>query len=396
MARPRRPPLNPHLAKFRRQVGLTQEQVAERLGITPEMVRRHERGLARPSEQNRQRYSRLYGASENKLGIGAGTTPVTDSVEDIDQVVTEITESSTSSGAIELLDRGAASLGQLHVRAPAREVLREVLRLRSNAHSLLQRPIRLSQAREVYRIQSELLAHSCLLLSDLKLYGPAYRHGTAGLTFAAEAGSSEAIIRSALAKSLRWEERLLESTEMARIGYERSPAAPIRLQLASYEANGAALLGDAARARTALRRVEEDAASCGPDPGGSVWSFPRPRQAIFALSVATQLGTPAAALDAAAIADQSWADGEPIVRANWAQIRIGAGIAHLDQGDLEAAVSEVRQTLDLPPELRVATVTAYANNLGRRLRASRFRSNKLAGELMRDLRDFTLEALPNE
>ncbi|MDQ2709939.1 MAG: helix-turn-helix domain-containing protein [Actinomycetota bacterium] len=299
MARPRRPPLNPHLAESRRRLGLTQEQVAERLGITPEMVRRHERGLARPSEQYRRRYTRLYGASESTLGIGAATAPVTDSVESIEQIVTEITESSTSNDAIELLGRGAASLGQLHVRAPAREVLREVLRLRSNAHSLLQRPIRLGQAREVYRIESELLAHSCMLLSDLKLYGPAYRHGVAGLTFAAEAGSSEAIIRSALAKSLRWEERLLESTEMARVGYERSPAAPIRLQLASYEANGAALLGDAARARTALRRVDEDATSCGPDAGGSVWSFPRPRQAIFALSVATQLGDPAAALDAA-------------------------------------------------------------------------------------------------
>lgn len=395
MARPRRPPLNPHLANFRRRIGLTQEQVADRLGITPEMVRRHERGLAHPTERYRRRYCNLYRASEKALGIAGATAPVAGSMESIDQVLAEITESGTSSEAIELLDRGVDSLGRMHVRAPARQVLREVLRLRTNAHALLRQPIRLGQAREVYRIESELLAHSCMLLSDLKMYDAAYQHGHAGLTFATEAGSSEAIVRSALAKSLRWEERLSESTEMARIGYERSPAAPIRLQLASYEANGAALLGDASRARTALRRVEDDAASCGPDSGGSVWSFPRARRAIFALSVATQLGDPAAALDAAAVADESWADGEPVVKANWAQIRIGAGIAHLDQGELEAAVGEVRQTLDMPPDLRVATVTAYANSLGRRLRTPRFRENKLAGELLRDLRDFTLEALPN-
>ncbi|MDQ2709940.1 MAG: hypothetical protein M3Z25_20970 [Actinomycetota bacterium] len=84
------------------------------------------------------------------------------------------------------------------------------------------------------------------------------------------------------------------------------------------------------------------------------------------------------------------------MKANWAQIRIGAGIAHLAQGDLEATVAEVRQTLDLSPDLRVATVTAYADNLGRRLRDPRFRANKLAVELLRDLRDFTLEALPNK
>src|SRR5690242_20046790 len=113
------------------------------------------------------------------------------------------------------------------------------------------------------------------------MYDAAYQHGLAGLTFAGEAGSSEAVVRSALAESLRWEERLLESTEMARVGYEHSPMAPIRLQLASYEANAAALLGDAMRARTALRRAEEDAARCGPDPGGCVWSFPKARRAIF-------------------------------------------------------------------------------------------------------------------
>jgi transcriptional regulator with XRE-family HTH domain len=399
MARPRRPALNPRLAEFRRRLDLTQEQVAERIGITPEMVRRHERGLARPSEPYRQRYTALYRASESTLGltgIRAVTEPAADSLDSIEQTVAEISESETSDGAIELLDRGTESLTQLHVRAPARKVLREVLRLRSSAHDLLQRPIRLRQSREVYRIESELLAHSCMLLSDLKLYDAAYRHGTAGLTFAVEAGCSEAVARSALAKSLRWEERLLESAEMARAGYERSPAAPIRQQLASYEANAAALLGDASRARTALLRVEDDAASCGTDAGGSVWSFPTPRRAIFALSVANQLGDPAAALDAAAMADLSWADGEPVVMANWAQIRIGAGIAHVDQGDLDAAVGEVRQALDLPPELRVATVTAYAQNLGRRLRKPHFRTDKVAGELLRDLRDFTLEALPSE
>ncbi len=41
MARPRRPPLNPRLAEYRRERQLTQEQVAEAIGITVEMVRRH-------------------------------------------------------------------------------------------------------------------------------------------------------------------------------------------------------------------------------------------------------------------------------------------------------------------------------------------------------------------
>lgn len=209
--------------------------------------------------------------------------------------------------------------------------------------------LRLSQSRELYRIESQLLAHSCLLLTDLKQDDAAYRHGMAGLTFAKEAGANDAVVRSALAKTLRWMDRLVESADMAQAGYATSPMAPIRLQLASCEANAAALLGDATRARAVLRRAEEETTSCSTEPGGSAWSFPPARQAIFALSVATQGRDPHAVLRAATMADESWAAGEPLVKASWAQIRVGAGIAHLDLGDLEAAVAEVR------PSARPAT-----------------------------------------
>lgn len=396
MPRPRRPPLHPRLAEYRHDRNLTQEQVAEAIDITAEMVRRHEKGLSRPAARSRRRYSALYHASEAALGLAAGPAPVDTSAVGVEQLLAEITESSTSNEAVELLDHGTATLAQLHTRTPARRVLQQVLQLRANAHALTQGPVRLGQARELYRIESELLAHSCLLLSDLNRYDEAYRHGMAGLVFAAEAGSNDAIIRSALAKTLRWEERLVESADMAHAGYRASPMTPIRLQLASYEANAAALLGDATRARNVLRRVEDDAGACTDDDGTSAWSFPRPRQAIFALSVATENGDPKGALHAAAMADESWAAGEPVVKANWAQIRIGAGIAHLDRGDLEPAVAEVTPVLDLPPELRVATVTAYTTRMARRLRHRRFRGNASAGELLNELRVFTLEALPLE
>ena len=48
MARPRRAEFHPRLADFRQRAGLTQEQVAEHVGITAEMVRRHERGESMP------------------------------------------------------------------------------------------------------------------------------------------------------------------------------------------------------------------------------------------------------------------------------------------------------------------------------------------------------------
>ncbi|MGH7929732.1 MAG: helix-turn-helix domain-containing protein [Candidatus Binatia bacterium] len=69
MARPRRPEFHPHLADYRRRVGLTQEQVAEQVGVTVEMVRRHEHGISMPIEVYRARYCQLYEATEVELGL---------------------------------------------------------------------------------------------------------------------------------------------------------------------------------------------------------------------------------------------------------------------------------------------------------------------------------------
>lgn len=69
MARPRRPEFHPRLADYRRRVGLTQEQVAGQVGVTVEMVRRHERGISMPIEMYRARYCQLYEATEIELGL---------------------------------------------------------------------------------------------------------------------------------------------------------------------------------------------------------------------------------------------------------------------------------------------------------------------------------------
>lgn len=78
MARPRRGEVRSRVAEHRRRLGLTQDQVAEHLGITPEMVRRHERGSALPISLYRQSYARLFGVSEEIIWLppSAGAQPV--------------------------------------------------------------------------------------------------------------------------------------------------------------------------------------------------------------------------------------------------------------------------------------------------------------------------------
>jgi transcriptional regulator with XRE-family HTH domain len=57
------------LAEHRRRLGLTQEQIAEQVGITVEMVRRHEHGISMPVRPSRARYCELFGATEDELGL---------------------------------------------------------------------------------------------------------------------------------------------------------------------------------------------------------------------------------------------------------------------------------------------------------------------------------------
>src|SRR6266571_4784866 len=299
--------------------------------------------------------------------------------DDIDDLLARCTVTSIGEDAVQQIEQAAISLAESHTQAPARKLLNQVMPLHRRVRSLLEGRIRLSQQRELYRIESLLLSHACLLLGDLNENALAERYGMAGLSFAREAGSDQAVAMTVLAKTFRWRKRLTESMNMAGRGFACSPSAPIRVQLASQEANAAALLGDAARAREALARAERAAESVTPDSGLSAWSFPVTRRAVFAQSVATQLGDADAMLEAASAADAAWSAGAPKVPATWAQIRVGAGIAHLLNGSLDGAVAEVEPVLALPPGMRVATVTAYTERLRRRLEHPRY--NGAAGSV---------------
>jgi hypothetical protein len=167
------------------------------------------------------------------------------------------------------------------------------------------------------------------------------------------------------------------------------------VQLAYYEANAAALAGDRSRARTALTRAEMIAGGRpGADTGTSPWSFSPERQAMFALSVALRTGDTNGALRAAMAADQGWAAGDPYIPGTWAQVRIGAAIAHLLKDSLDGAAEQVTPVLAMPPEFRIATVTGWLSDLDRRLSSWRYASSRTASGLRHQIRLFTANALP--
>jgi len=314
---------------------------------------------------------------------------------DIRELMAWVATTNTTDDAIAQLGHGAAYLAEAHSRMPQRAVLAGVLQAHQKAGDLLRSgKQRLRQTRELLRIDSEILAHACLLLGDLGQDVKADEYGTASLTLAQEVGCGEELAWSAQAKTARWLQKYVESAEAARRGFEVSALSPVKVELAYREANAIALFGDTGRAREALQRAQEVAGALPADRGSpwSVWSFPAGRQAIFELSVAIHTGDPDGALRAAAVADAAWASGEPRVPANWAQIRAGSGIACLMKGSLDEAADHVAPVLRLPRELRISTVMGYLLKLEELLAESRFAQSATAAGLAVKVRDFISSA----
>jgi tetratricopeptide (TPR) repeat protein len=310
-----------------------------------------------------------------------------------------ITATNTSDEAIEHIECAAAVLAELQTQVPDRKVLAEVMQLHRTAQLLLRRGRqRLRQTRELIRLDGNLLAHASVLLSNLGENRAGENYGQAAVLYLEEAEASQATAWYALAKIARWQHSYGAAADLARQGLEQhpghTPVTPMSVQLASYEANAAALLGDRARARQALAQAGSIAERLPADDGSlSPWSFPAGRQSIFRLSVLLHTGDPAGALRAAAAAEDSWAAGDPRNSWTWAQVRIGAAIGHLVQGSLDGAVEQVAPVLQLAPDMRITTVTGWLADLDRELARSRFAASKPTVGLRQEMREFMAGAL---
>jgi tetratricopeptide (TPR) repeat protein len=396
---------------LRQALRMTNETFAERLGIgvrtvaywraRPDAVPRPvmqeilDVALAQAPEEARAQFGLLL--AEREHGQAAATASARVAVpDDVESLTAWITSTNTSDEAIDHIEQAAVSLADRHTQVAARQVLPGVLQLHRKTQTLLRSGRqRLHQTLDLIRIDSDLLAHASVLLGDLGQDQVAQRHGQAALLGAQEAETSQAKACYALAKTARWQHNYAQAADLARQGFEHGPVSPMSVQLAYYGANSAALLGDRSRAKTALGRAEQIAdALPSADTGLSPWSFPPERQAIFALSVALRTGNTDGALRAAAVADQGWAAGDPHIPGTWAQVRIGAAIAHLLNDSLDGAVEQVTPVLTMPPEFRIATVTGWLADLDDRLASDRYAHSRAASGLRQQIREFTANALP--
>jgi transcriptional regulator with XRE-family HTH domain len=369
-----------------------------------------ETGKHRPSPRYRLLLAAVYRTDERQIfgdqaaskvlsqeaheSCGNATAESTDTFN-AGEVTTWITATNTSDAAIEHIERVAGSLAQMHTRVPDREVLAAVMQLHRAAQLLLRGGRqRLRQVRELVRLNGDVLAHASVLFSNLGQNRAAEDYGYAALLYLQEADASQATAWYALAKSARWQHNYAAAADFARQGSEHCSVTAMSVQLASYEANAAALLGDKGHARRMLDRAESIAQQLPPcEAELSPWSFPAGRQTIFRVSVLLHTGDPGGALRAAADAEGSWAAGEPRNLWTWAQVRIGAAIACVCQGSLDGAAEQVAPVLDLAPDMRITTVTGWLTDLDRKLAQPQVAASPIATRLRQQIGEFTAGAL---
>jgi hypothetical protein len=365
-------------------------------------IRDYEAGKHFPGDLYTELYCRAFGLTRDVLfgdsssmpaeGTGLGDLPTESQARGL---TTWIAVTNISDEAIERLAQEVSLLAETHTQKPPILLLGGVIKTHRQLQDILRSgKQRLRQTRELYRIDADVLSHASLLLGDLHSDDAAAAFGLTSMLYAEEAGANQAVAFSVRAKTERWRQNFAESADLARRGFECSPPTSIRILLASQEANAAALLGDIRRAHEALRFAEDARADLiAPDSGVSAWSFPRARQALFAMSVAIRSGDPDGALQSVEAADSAWAAGDPWVAGTWAQVRLGACIAHIMRDDLDGALRDFAPVQELAPEFRMATITGYTAQMNKRLQQRRFQHNAIATWIREQARDFDSAAL---
>jgi hypothetical protein len=364
-------------------------------------VRAYEAGQHAPGDLYAELYCRAFGLTRSALFDATADPPHAGSddrsllvAEDARSLTAWLTATNVSDDAVDDLSRAVSALAEAHSGRPPEWLLTEVFAMHQRVQALLRSgKQRLYQTRELYRLDADPLAHASLLMGDLHRNAAAAAYGATAQLCAREADSTQAIALSVRAKTARWRMQYASSAELARQGYECSPATPIRILLASQEANAAALLGDERRARQALTMAEAATEVISPDSGVSAWPCSRPRQSLFAMSVAIRFHNSNAALGAAQLADTAWASGVPRVTGTWAQIRLGAGIARIIADDLHGALAEIAPVMNLAPEYRMATITTYTTQIEKRLQWRRFLRDSTAVAIRSRVHEFNAEAL---
>ncbi|GAA1585202.1 hypothetical protein GCM10009678_79710 [Actinomadura kijaniata] len=367
-------------------------------------IKRWEAGRSGISERYRAAYAEIYGLPEDLLfdvsrSLEQGARPVQSSpAEDVVELAAWLEQSNVGDGVIGYLETATRRLTFDYARQPPLTVLEEATALQAKVTRILRSGRqRIAQTQALLTISAELLAVISLLAGDVGRCRLADVYGYAAWMCADETDSdtARALVLCAQSKTARWEGRFRDAAALARRGFELAPAtARGRVLLAVSEATALQSSGDVAAAREALARAQAAADAPGAaDQSADAWSCPRARQETYALQVGLGARDPAAMLRSVQAADDAWADGDQWVYGTWAQVRIGAALAHVMTGDPEGATAELEPVFALGDDYRVVTIIGRMSEVGQRLKHSRYGRDPRAAELRDRIRAFQAGSL---
>ncbi len=285
--------------------------------------------------------------------------------------------------------------------APLLPLLLETRRLRDRVTARLRGHVRLDQARDLYLLTAQVCGLLAWLTGDLGNYRAADTHAWTAWMCAEQAGhdGARAWVRATQAKLAYWDARFTESARLAEDGLGYAPADSAGVFLALFQARALARTGQRDAARQALTRSQaERSGVSAPDLLGGVWGMEPARYHGLAASTLLLLDAPGQVLAETAqviTLSQAAPPGERHLF-SWAQACIDAAQAHLQQADLDGAVTALRPVLDASPDGRIDPVVQQLGRLRQMLAAPAFASAPLARSVQEEIETCRREALPRQ
>jgi transcriptional regulator with XRE-family HTH domain len=412
------------LATRRELMGFTQEAFAAAVGVEFSTVGRWERGHLTPQPWRRHRIAAVLQVSLERLEeLLVSAAPPTGShdaapassggklepdvvardARDAAGFVRDVTASRVSDAALEQIQHDIHRCSTEYVTRPLAELFNEIRQVRSEVFHLVRNNRLPNQMRQLYLEAgraSGLQAHVCLDLGD---YSTAQVHaGTAFLCAdLADHHDMRAWVRGLQSLIAYWDGRLADAVMFARDGSRFPLSGSIAARLPGLEARACAALGDREGTVAALDRAEEAREAGRADEEVGVFTFPLAKQAVYAGTAlltlrdkdfaARAIGQSSFALElyqAAAPADRSSGD--------MLAARLDLAATHLLRNDLDAVDAHLTIVLAVPQARRTASIVKRANDIGARIKRSRFAASRQGRQLSAEVTAFCVPppALP--
>ena len=383
MARPKRVPFSPQLAEYRRRLGLTQEQVADRLNITAEMVRKHERGISMPVARTRLGYCKLFDTSEVELGlrppphdsttatqVPADDEPASENVLAILERVSRLERASIGASSLAMLDFSIDDFINRYEGEGPKVLAGPLNRQRQTIEDLISRCGHPSERRKLYSLAGRTSGLLAYMAVNRGRYPLARAYCTEAFTLGdyAEDPDLQAWVRGTQSFCEYYAGDYMAAVDLARDGARYAGTGPQLVRLAiNGEARALAKLGDAPGVHLAVERAYQatDANELVPgvSPCISFGGYSLARTASNAVTAYVDLGSPSDAATHAEIAMPEFEASDSLWSQSLIRLDLAKAIVVGKDGDLEEAAALAHRALTISRQNPIASVVKRSREL---------------------------------